>query len=57
MQVALAEATKDSDLALDVRSLGDDPLIEVAMARAGFRRNPASNQPGAWVSLTGSRLT
>ncbi|HEY5178874.1 MAG TPA: hypothetical protein VIJ07_03725, partial [Dermatophilaceae bacterium] len=24
-QVALAEATKDSDLALDVRSLGDDP--------------------------------
>lgn len=52
-QVALAEATKDSDLALDVRSLGDDPLIEVAMERAGFKRNPESNQPGAWVSPTG----
>lgn len=52
-QVALAEATKDSDLALDVHSLGDDPLIEVAMERAGFRRNPESNQPGAWVSPTG----
>ena len=52
-QVALAEATKDSDLALDVRSLGDDPRIEVAMERANFRRNPESNQPGAWVSPTG----
>jgi hypothetical protein len=52
-EVALAEATKDSDLALDVRSLGDDPLIEVAMERANFNRNPESNQPGAWVSPTG----
>ena len=52
-QVALAEATKDSDLALDVRSLGDDPLIEVGMERANFRRNPKSNQLGAWVSPTG----
>ena len=52
-EVALAEATKDSDLALDVRSLGEDPLIEVAMERANFRRNPESNQPGAWVSPTG----
>jgi hypothetical protein len=52
-QVALAEATKDSDLVLDVRSLGDDPRIEVAVERANFTRNPESNQPGAWVSPTG----
>src|SRR5271169_6402017 len=34
--VALAEATKDSDLALDARSLGGDPLIEQAMRAADF---------------------
>ena len=46
--VALAEATKDSDLALDPRVLGDSPLIEEAMTAAGFILNPISNQPGAW---------
>ncbi|MBM7783659.1 hypothetical protein [Tenggerimyces flavus] len=51
--VALAEATKDSDLALDPRSLNDAPLIEEAMTQAGFYLNPISNQPGAWLSPKG----
>jgi hypothetical protein len=51
--VALAEATKDSDLALDPRLLGDDPLLEEAMARAGFLPDPISAQPGAWVNPWG----
>jgi hypothetical protein len=51
-QVALAEATKDSDLALDPRLLLDEPLIEDAMTRAGFYAN-LDNQPGAWMSPAG----
>jgi len=51
-QVALAEATKDSDFALDPRLLLDEPLIEDAMARAGFYANPHS-QPGAWMNPAG----
>lgn len=38
--VALAEATKDSDLALDPRSLGDRPLLEDLMRAAGFELDP-----------------
>lgn len=52
-QVALAEATKDSDLALDPRRLDDEPLLEEAMSRAGFYPNPVSNQPGAWMNRAG----
>jgi hypothetical protein len=52
-QVALAEATKDSDLALDARSLGDDPLVQEAMQAAGFHLDPMSHQPGAWLSPKG----
>jgi hypothetical protein len=52
-QVALAEATKDSDLALDARSLGGEPLVEEAMAAAGFSLDPVSRQPGAWLSPKG----
>lgn len=49
INVALAEATKDSDVALDPRKLKDEPLIEEALRSAGFA--PAANgQPGAWVS-------
>lgn len=33
LDVALAESTKDSDMAIDPRSLGSDPLVEVAMRR------------------------
>lgn len=50
---ALAEATKDSDLAIDPRGLGDDPPLEEAMTRAGFLLNPVSKQPGAWLSPNG----
>jgi hypothetical protein len=52
-RVALAEATKDSDLALDPRRLPDDPRIEEAMAVAGFFHNPRAGQPGAWVNPAG----
>jgi hypothetical protein len=51
-QVALAEATKDSDLALDARSLGSDPLIEEAMRQADFMPNP-NGQPGSWINERG----
>ena len=50
---ALAEATKDSDLAIDTRELGEDPLLEEAMTSAGFILNPVSRQPGAWMSPNG----
>lgn len=51
--VTLAEATKDSDLALDPRRLDDDPLLEEAMTRAGFHLNTYSGQPGAWMNRAG----
>lgn len=51
--VAVAEATKDSDLGIDLRTLADDPLIEVAMTRAGFRHDPLAGQPGSWLSPDG----
>lgn len=51
--VAIAEATKDSDLAIDVRALHPDPHIEAAMEQAGFLLNPTSGQPGAWMSSDG----
>ena len=50
--IALAEATKDADLALDPRLLVDDPLIEAAMAAAGFYQDEGG-QPGAWLSVDG----
>jgi hypothetical protein len=50
---ALAEATKDSDLVIDTRRLGEDPLLEEAMTIAGFILNPVSQQPGAWMSPRG----
>lgn len=51
--VALAEETKDSDLALDRRLLRDDPLIEEAMSRAGFTMDLESPQPGTWLNKDG----
>lgn len=51
--VALAESTKDSDIALDPRKLGEHPLIEAAMTGAGFVLNPVSQQPGAWQTPQG----
>jgi hypothetical protein len=51
--VALAEATKDSDLALNVSELGDYPLLEQALTDAGFQLNPETGQPGSWVNAQG----
>jgi hypothetical protein len=51
--VALAEATKDSDLAIDPRALGEDPRVEAAMKAAGFLPDPRHGQPGSWVNLEG----
>jgi hypothetical protein len=53
VQVAVAEATKDSDLAIDPRTLDDDPLIEEAMKQGGFVRDLTKNQPGAWLNAAG----
>ncbi|MEV0030444.1 GSU2403 family nucleotidyltransferase fold protein [Nocardia sp. NPDC050793] len=52
-QVAIAEATKDSDVALDTRNLGSDPTINAAMEKANFVPNPQQPQPGAWMSPDG----
>jgi hypothetical protein len=51
--VGLAETTKDSDLALDTRSLSNVPLLESAMITAGFRRDPHAAQPGSWLNPDG----
>ena len=52
-RVALAESTKDSDIAIDPRTLHDDPLLEDAMRRAGFTHDPSTTQPGSWLSRHG----
>jgi len=51
--VALAETTKDSDIALDTRALPDTPLLEDAMREAGFHLDPDFPQPGAWLTAGG----
>ncbi len=52
VDVALAEMTKDSDVAPDPRCLSEVPRIEAAMREAGFF--PAANgQPGSWVNIAG----
>lgn len=51
--VAVAEATKDSDIAIDPRNLDDDPRVEDAMLKAGFYLDPNKNQPGAWLNAAG----
>lgn len=51
--VALAESTKDSDLAINPRQLRDDPLLEDAMKRAGFTHDATDSQPGSWLSPDG----
>jgi hypothetical protein len=50
--VAIAEATKDSDLAVDPRELSREPLLEEAMKTAGFYPN-VNGQPGAWLNPDG----
>ncbi|HET8984530.1 MAG TPA: hypothetical protein VFN03_02110 [Trueperaceae bacterium] len=53
---ALAPLTKDSDLALDPRSLPASPRLEQAMAEAGFALDPDSEQPGRWFREDGSEV-
>lgn len=53
VDLPLAEATKDSDVAIDPRELHDDPLLENAMRAAGFRRDLTKSQPGSWLSADG----
>lgn len=53
INIALAEMTKDSDIALDARALADQPLIEEAMKAARFRLDPDAKQPGSWLSPKG----
>ncbi|KAF0958013.1 hypothetical protein [Rhodococcus sp. T7] len=50
--VALAESTKDSDLAVNPRDLRDDPHLEDALTGAGFYLN-TNGQPGAWLNRQG----
>ncbi|WP_187977305.1 hypothetical protein [Mycetocola sp. JXN-3] len=52
IDVALAEATKDSDVAVDPRHLASDPRLEAAMRMAGFFPS-ATAQPGSWVNAEG----
>lgn len=51
--VALAESTKDSDLAIHTEHLRDDPLLEDAMRGAGFTHDSTAAQPGSWLSPDG----
>jgi hypothetical protein len=52
--VAVAEATKDADLAINPRVLPQEPLLEEAMEAAGFEEVVGEKrQPGAWVSRDG----
>lgn len=50
--IAVAPYTLDGDLALDPRSLGDDPRIDAAMKAAGFQHLIAGEhpEPGIWVA-------
>jgi hypothetical protein len=50
--VAIAEATKDADLAVDPRELPQQPLLEEAMKAADFYQN-LNGQPGAWLNRDG----
>ncbi len=51
--VALPETTKDSDLAIDPRALGERPLVEEAMRAAGFAPPAEGAQLGTWVNAAG----
>lgn len=49
--VALAESTKDADIALDPSLLKQEPLIEAALLAAKFRQG---GQPGQWTNREGT---
>jgi hypothetical protein len=41
------------DARTEVKTLGEDPLMEAAMSEARFEPDPTANQPGAWMSPCG----
>ena len=52
--VTVAPYTTDADLALDPTLLGDEPLLEDSMRRAGFELrgdNDDQTQPGIWSAI------
>lgn len=51
--VPIATTTKGSNLVIDPGLIADDPLLEEAMATAGFHRNLLSGQPGEWLDADG----
>lgn len=53
LRVALPAMTKDSDIAIDSRTLASEPLIEEAMRSAGFLPDAERPQPGTWISPSG----
>jgi hypothetical protein len=53
LHLAIAETTKDADVALDPRGLADDPRVDEALQDAGFTRDRTAAQPGAWISPAG----
>ncbi len=53
VDLPLAEATKDSDVAIDPRELDDDPQLGTAMRAAGFHCDLTKSQPGSWLSADG----
>lgn len=53
VDVALAEFTTDSDVAVDPDVLGTHPLVEEAMSAAGFTPDPRPSAIGSWISSGG----
>ena len=54
LTITVAPFTTDGDLALDPRSLGDDPELEAAMTGANFELRPQENgriEPGIWTGV------
>jgi hypothetical protein len=49
-ELGVAAFTSDGDLAIDPALLGEDPLVDEAMSRAGFARNITGDHdnPGLW---------
>ncbi len=50
VELGVAAFTSDGDLAIDPTLLGDEPLVDEAMTRAGFARNVTGDRanPGLW---------
>jgi hypothetical protein len=54
LTITVAPFTTDGDLALDPRSLGNDPELEAAMSGANFELRPQENgriEPGIWTGV------